>query len=230
MIFKSRLIQPFRSVLIPFSALISNTKNQTFNLAKFNLQPLAKLPHSDVYIVDSNLLIGYVKNYIVGWKDWASAHIALGNKFYILEQTLKEVTVKTPNLPDGFELLKVILFQCQLEHEGFGKPQHNLDVIYNEIAKELNIQGKLKEKLKIDIELIGAAGYYAAAADPSQISDEDFFADRVVFASNNFMAIKRIVSTEERRKIVEKILDDAGFEHLITVRLIASNETWGDFA
>jgi hypothetical protein len=74
--------------------------------------------------------------------------------------------------------------------------------------------------------LIPEAGYYAAAA---QISPDDILQDRVVFASNNFQAVKAIVHTEEKRNIVEKILDDAGFEHLITVRFITGKETYSDF-
>ncbi len=59
-----------------------------------------------------------------------------------------------------------------------------------------------------------------------QLLDDDILQDRVVFALNNFAAIKAIVHTEEKRNIVEKILDDAGFEHLITVRLITAKETF----
>ncbi len=101
--------------------------------------------------------------------------------------------------------------------------------IYEEIVDELNFQGKRRNKLKIDIQLIAEAGYYAGFADRAQISDDDILQDRVVFASNNFAAIKAIVFTEKKRNIVEKILDDAGFEHLITVRLITGKETYSDF-
>lgn len=101
--------------------------------------------------------------------------------------------------------------------------------MYKEIILELNIQGKLRNELKVDIELIALAGYNAGAADISQITDEDILADRVVFATNNSMAIEAVVASAEKRDKVEKILDDAGFEHLITVRLISSAETWTDF-
>ena len=110
------------------------------------------------------------------------------------------------------------------------KPRQKLDSVYKEIVNELNIQGQKRHDLKTDIELIAKAGYYAGASDKSQITDEDILADRVVFASNNFMAINAVVSTAEKRAKNEKILDDAGFEHLITVRFISNAETWADFS
>jgi hypothetical protein len=115
-----------------------------------------------------------------------------------------------------------------LEHKSLGKPQHRLDAVYNKIANQLNINQNLGLKYKTDTELIAEAGYYAGFADRSQISADDILGDRVLFASNNFAAIERIVSKSEKRAIVEKILDDSGFEHLITVRFISSKETWTD--
>lgn len=114
-------------------------------------------------------------------------------------------------------------------HESFGRPQQKLDSVHKEIVDELHIVEKLGKQLKIDIELIAQAGYYAGFADRSQISDDDILGGRVVFASANFAAVKSVVSTVEKRAKVEKILDDAGFEHLITVRLITYAQTWHDF-
>jgi hypothetical protein len=186
-------------------------------------KPLNNMSHDDVYLLDSNLVIHYLNNFYPAWTAWADNHIKCGKKFFLLPQTIKEISVKNPVLPDGFEPLR-------LEHKSYEKPQSMLDIIvYEQIVKELNIQGKCRNKLKIDIELIAEAGYYAAAADPALISPGDILQDRVVFASNSFQAVKAIVHTEEKRNIVEKILDDAGFEHLITVRFITGKETYSDF-
>ena len=180
------------------------------------------MSHDDVYFLDSNLVIHHLNNFYPAWTAWADNHIKLGKKFFLLPQTIKEISVKNPVLPEGFEPLR-------LEHESYEKPQNMLDIVYEQIVKELNIQGKRRMKLKIDIELIAETGYYAAAADPAQISPDDILSDRVVFASNNFQAVKSVVRTEEKRDIVEKILDDAGFEHLIPVRFITSQDTFSDF-
>ena len=49
-----------------------------------------------------------MKKEIPGWNAWADAHILLGNKFLLLEQTVKDVKVKHRSLPKGFEPLKVL--------------------------------------------------------------------------------------------------------------------------
>jgi hypothetical protein len=116
-----------------------------------------------------------------------------------------------------------------LEDESMAKPQENLDLIYTEIADAFDLKGKTRDKLKVDIELIAEAGFYAAAADPSQICDKDIFNDKVVFASANFQCVKRLVNTPAKRQILEKIIDDNGFEHLATVRFINHKLMWEDF-
>jgi hypothetical protein len=70
---------------------------------------LNELPHTDVYMLDSNLVIGYILDSIPGWKVWVDEHIALGKKLYLLEQTISEVSVKHKVLPNGFEPLRVYL-------------------------------------------------------------------------------------------------------------------------
>ena len=125
-------------------------------------KPLSNMSHDDVYLLDSNLVIHYLNNFYPAWTAWADNHIKCGKKFFLLPQTIKEISVKNPVLPDGFEPLR-------LEHESYEKPQNMLNIVYEQIVKELNIQGKLRNKLKIDIELIAEAGYYAGFADRAQI-------------------------------------------------------------
>jgi hypothetical protein len=109
--------------------------------AKLSFKPLSELPHTGIYIVGSYLVIGYVRNDINGWKAWADAHISKGNRFYLLEQTVKEVAVKNPQLPDDFEPLKVsIQFNASWKTKVW--ENLNTDVVYNEIVNALNIQGK----------------------------------------------------------------------------------------
>jgi len=181
-----------------------------------------KLPLDDIYIVDSNLVIAYLQDDIVGWKEWADEYIETGKQFLMLPQTIREVSVKCPDIPSGFTSLI-------LEDEYLMKSQKKLNSVYNAIVKEFQIGEKLKEKMKIDIELITEAGYYAGCAISSQISPEAYLQGKVVFASANFRAIKKLLWTKEKRDIVEKIIDDNGFEHLITVRLISDNIKWKDF-
>jgi hypothetical protein len=66
-------------------------------------KPLNNMSHDDVYLLDSNLVIGYLKDDITGWKNWADDHIKLGKKFLLLPQTITEISVKHPILPPGFD-------------------------------------------------------------------------------------------------------------------------------
>jgi hypothetical protein len=42
------------------------------------------LSHEDVYILDQSLVLGYVNNDIIGWKEWVDDHLHLGKRFFIL--------------------------------------------------------------------------------------------------------------------------------------------------
>lgn len=78
-----------------------------FNLQNLDVKPFSEMPLTDIYLVDSHLVIGYMKEDIPGWKAWADTYIALGKKFLLLEQVVKEVSVKHDELPPGFEPLRV---------------------------------------------------------------------------------------------------------------------------
>jgi hypothetical protein len=102
--------------------------------------------------------------------------------------------------------------------------------VYEKIVNQLNILGECRQNYKEEIKLVAQAGYYAAAATDCPTTDADFHNYRVVFASNNFMATEAVVSTPAKREIVEKILNGADFEFLITVRLITSHKIWTDYS
>lgn len=136
----------------------------------------------------------------------------------MLPQTIQEL-----NFDDGIPIGFIAIEQ----HDSSFKDQRSLDAVVNAISKSLNFTLTAKELMRIDMEMIAEAGYYAAGAVRSQVPDEAIFSCSVVFASSNFNALKRILGTEEKRKEVERIIDLYGFEHLITVRFI-SNEGWYD--
>jgi hypothetical protein len=173
-----------------------------------------ELPHDDVYILDSNLVIAYQNNSIPGWNAWIDAHLKLEKRLYILPQIIP----LRDGVPEGFEVLEV----------EDPKDDEQLNMVYEEIANSLNIHGKLREKAKIDIQPIAYAGYAAASA-VHQLSDEEVLAGRVVFASNNFKIIKRILNTREKQDKVDLAIRRMGFEHLNTVRFISKQQTWRDF-
>jgi hypothetical protein len=173
------------------------------------------LPHDDVYILDSNLVIAYQNNSIPGWNAWIDAHLKLEKRLYILPQIIPALR---DGIPEGFEVLEI----------EDPKDDEQLNMVYEEIANSLNIHGKLREKAKVDIQPIAYAGYAAASA-VHQLSDEEVLAGRVVFASNNFKIIKRILNTREKQDKVDLAIRRMGFEHLNAVRFISKQQTWRDF-
>ena len=162
-----------------------------------------------------------MENDLPGWKNWANDHIKFGKPFYLLPQTIKDLTSKYSKLPTGFIPL--------LMDDMSERPPKKLTSIYKEIVQELGICESDALKWQNDIELIGYAGLYAAAAIHEQISFTEFFTDGVVLASGNAEFIEAVLETKEKRSIVDKILHDGGMEHLITVRLITNQEEWVDF-
>jgi len=189
------------------------------NLALFEKEPkkqISSMPHDDIYILDANLIIGYVENSIPLWTKWVDDHVAAKKQLFVLPRSAAEVN---GGLPDKGPF--VIL------NSSDKKPDNILDHVYEEICTELDIKGKVRSKLKTDLKVVAEVGY--AAASSEMISDEDLLADKVVFASNNFKCIKRVLNTKEKREKVEKALDKHGLEHLIKVRGVLSDGTYEDF-
>lgn len=91
----------------------------------------------------------------------------------------------------------------------------------------MNLTPGAKERMRNDMELIAEAGYCAAGAIRSQVPDDALFSSRVVFASGNSKALKRLLGNKVKEKEFERNVDLYGFEHLITVRFI-SLEGWYD--
>ena len=80
---------------------------------------------------------------------------------------------------------------------------------------------------QVDIRSIAIAGYAAASAT-QQISTEAFLGDKAVYALANFEVVKRFLDTPDKIKRFEKIIDEHGLEHLITVRYISGGQ-WKDY-
>jgi hypothetical protein len=71
-------------------------------------QLISALPLDEIYIVDSNLVIGYIKDDITGWKIWADYYLSTsGREFLMLPQTIEEISVKCSNFPPGFAALRM---------------------------------------------------------------------------------------------------------------------------
>ncbi len=175
-----------------------------------------ELSHDNVYILDTKLVTVYQNNSLPGWNTWIDEHFKLGKRLYILPQSVPEL--KGGISSEEFEVLEI----------EDPKDEEQLNMVYEEIVNDLNIQGNLRRKAQKYIQLIAYAGY-AAASTVQQLSDEDVLSGRVVFASNNLKLIKRIMNTTEKQEKVDLALRRMAFEHLNTVRFISKQQTWRDY-
>jgi len=57
---------------------------------------LKTLPIDHVYILDTNLVVAYVKDEIPGWKEWANSYLATGRQFLLLPPTIKALNGTIP--------------------------------------------------------------------------------------------------------------------------------------
>lgn len=73
---------------------------------------------------------------------------------------------------------------------------------------------------------IGAAGFAVASAPESQISIEKIKADKVVYLTHNLKVLKRLIGTDTKAKLFEKLVDEGGLEHLIPLRGVFNDGTY----
>lgn len=140
--------------------------------------------------------------------------------------------------------LSVALMLNKISHEKFGKCDipsfievlrlrdgeelpavEVIDAMNEAFALAFNVTAKQGLKYSATVETIALAGLYTACSVPDQITDEDVILNRVVFATANARAVSRLLLTEEKQIIFEKILDKYGFGHLIGIRLISYTDT-----
>jgi len=190
----------------------SNMKNQNFDQQK----KIEFMSHDDVYVVDTSLVIGYLKKepWMMPWCSWVDEHKNKGKKIYILPRSLTELREE---LQSPFAVLQAPDW----------KPEGLMEKVFQEICSELKIGPKTRTKYKVDLKLVAEVGY--AVASSPDLTDEDVLGDRVVFVSGNFKFIQRALSTPEKRKLFEMVIKENALEHMITTRCILSNGTYRDY-
>lgn len=188
---------------------------------------LGEANFADVFLLDANMVIHYINNTIPQWNTFVDGYfLQTHRKMYLMPITWKEVNYggKLPSgLPPCFEVLSL-----PIQDE---KPEDALNKVFLDIIQRLSITNKKTAmKLQTDIKTIASAGYYAATA---AMEHEDLLeatiAGTVVFASNNFKCIRALLKTKEKQVMFEDVLNDNGFEHLITVRHVSNIGTFEDY-
>ena len=169
------------------------------------------LPHDDTYIVDTDLIFAYTTNDKPKFKTWADEHINLGNKLYFMDISLNEFKGE---IPFGFELLRW--------REGFEVSSKKIDRVCSDIINKVGMKGtRAIKKLQNDVKLISLAGFIAGS---SQISNEAVSTLSVVFATANSRFVGAILASQSKRDAIEKIIDDAGLEHLIPIIVVREED------
>ena len=188
---------------------------------------LGEANYADVFFLDANLVIHYINNTIPQWNAFVDGYFAhTHRKMYLMPITWKEVNYgdKLPTgLPPCFEVLSLPI----QDH----KPEDALNKVFLEIIHRLSItNAKTAMKLQTNIKTIALGGYYAATA---AMEHEDLLeatiGGTVVFGSNNFKCIRALLKTKEKQAMFEGVLNDNGFEHLITVRHVSNIGTFEDY-
>ena len=182
-------------------------------LRGYVLRKLNKLPTRDVYIVDSNLVIGYLDDDVMSWRTWAARQIGMGKKLYYLDM----VTPLVKEVPLGFEELR-------WQRDSHLPESNVLDEVYSEIESALDIRGHKVSKLKTCVQMICAAGHAARSAG----IDRGNVSGSIVFATTNFQAVRRVLGNEEKVAVVRRILEKHGLAPLVRVRLITREGVWRD--
>ena len=197
------------------SLLSLSTPGRQFYQRGYVLRKLNKLPARDVYIVDSNLVIGYLDDDVVNWRRWASRQIGMGKKLFYLNM----ITPLIKEVPMGFEELR-------WQQESHSSQQSVLDDVYSEIEAALDIRGHKVSKLKTCVQMICLAGHAARAAGIDNGIAPGL--GNVVFATTNYQAVRRVLGNEEKVAVVKKILEKYGLAPLVQVRLITREGVWRD--
>ncbi|CEP02098.1 hypothetical protein PBRA_002363 [Plasmodiophora brassicae] len=183
------------------------------------------MSHDDVYVVNSTLAIGYQKGDIAGWAPWVDEHIRLGKRLLMMPGTVDDFAAKDANLPAGFDAFRL--------RDGCTRPrQRDLSVACDDVVSALgfgHLEERRAKKFRKSIELFVETSCLQRLADPGQISDDDVEARRVVIVSQNFSHLKALFGSPVKTRWVEHVLQSHGFDRLVTVRLVARQQTWWDF-
>ncbi|XXQ39115.1 PIN domain-containing protein [Plasmodiophora brassicae] len=185
-------------------------------------RPLGTMPHDDVYLLDSSLVLGYCNDEIPGWKAFVNDHVQMGKRFYLLPQAAAIASEHAVELPGGF-------VRAKLDDGAHEMSQVERDAVREEVIRTLDIQGTRRARFRVSIDLLVEACHFVAAADPSQLSADDVHYNRVVFASSNLASIKRLVGCRAKADLVQRALSKHALGTMTRVRHVSARQSWNDF-
>ena len=166
--------------------------------------------HDSYYMVDANMIVGYIKNYNTVWNNYVDTLSKKGKRFFVLPRIAKEINQQ---IPPEFTVLSSN-YDCDVK----------LKYAYQELLNQLNISNITK--FETDSKWLLESGFCSATND--DIPYEAFFKNQVFAITANASLIRKIIKRPENRVKIEKIVDDHGLEHLIDIRYFDFHD--GSFA
>lgn len=171
-----------------------------------SFKELLKDPEHDAYyMVDVNMVIGYMNDSIKDWKEYANKLSTNGERLFVTPRIAEEITIRS-KIPNLFTVL-----QSDVEK--------SINLAYYALLKDLNI--KDSRKLKTDVRWLLEAGYVISMHP--DVSADSLCNGNVFAITANAAIIRKLISDPIRRNIFEKVVDDYGLEHLIDIRAVNRN-------
>lgn len=160
--------------------------------------------HDAYYMVDANMVIGYINNSMYDWNEYVDKISLRGKRLFIMPRIAAEIT--RGEIPSQFTILQTDV-------------DHSVDLAYYALLKDLNI--KDSRKLKTDVRWLLEIGY-CSSIHPD-IPVEALCNGKVFAITANATIIRRLIIDPIKRNIFEKVVDDYGLEHLIDIRAVNRN-------
>ena len=156
--------------------------------------------HDCYYMVDTNIVFGYVKDDVPGLRHYVDTLSQKGKRFFVTERIAAEVVLES--IPSPFYIYK----SSQLNTL--------VDRAYDVVMREF---GCISRKFQTDIKWLLEAGYCLAECD--HIPPMASASDGMTFAmTGNAPVIGKFLGSADRCRKFERIVDNYALEHLADIR------------
>jgi hypothetical protein len=192
--------------------ILKDTGNPTLTIPITLYSFINDPKHNSYYVVDANMIIGYMLNsFKGGWNNYVDYMSLRGPRFFVTSRIASEITIGT--IPPQFTILKGDEFD-------FDDINDKVENGYNALITALQIPDN--DKYKTDIYWLLEAGYCGAVC--SNIPYQAHFNKNVFAITANAVIIRKMIKDIKRRQIFETIINQSSLEHLANIRFFNGNK------